>query len=72
MNETSSETRTYVVSGMVCSHCKAFVETTIRKLLGVALVEVQLETGIVAVTGTASEADVVRAVRDAGYEIQKK
>ncbi|MDT0613485.1 heavy-metal-associated domain-containing protein [Streptomyces lancefieldiae] len=68
---TAGVTTVYNVSGMTCGHCKATLTKEIGALEGVLTVDVDLETGQVAVT-TADEPDdalVAKVVDDAGYEL---
>lgn len=61
----------YKVEGMTCGHCAQAVTTEIKKLAGVAEVEVTVETGLVKVNSDAAldvEA-VAAAVDEAGYEL---
>jgi copper chaperone len=64
-------TTTYRVTGMSCEHCVHAVSGEIAKLPGVVAVDVDLETGAVAVTSDAPlvEAEVAGAIQEAGYEI---
>ncbi|MEV8595861.1 heavy-metal-associated domain-containing protein [Streptomyces sp. NPDC052012] len=70
---TTPESRTtvYAVSGMTCGHCKATLTKEIGALDGVLAVDVDLETGQVAVTtsGEPDDALLARVVDDAGYEL---
>jgi copper chaperone CopZ len=60
----------YVVDGMSCGHCRAAVAEEVEQVAGVSAVDVDLETGRVTVRGEGvSDADVHRAVADAGYEV---
>ncbi|HET7043713.1 MAG TPA: heavy metal-associated domain-containing protein [Gaiellaceae bacterium] len=64
-----SETRTYTVPGMSCTHCTAAVAGELRAVPGVESVEVGLETKLVVVAGEALDDAVLRAAIDAaGYE----
>jgi copper chaperone CopZ len=64
-----SETRTYTVPGMSCSHCKAAVERELGAVPGVASVEVDLETKLVVVAGEGLDDATLRsAIDEAGYE----
>jgi copper chaperone len=64
-------TATYRVSGMTCGHCVASVKEEVSELLGVAEVQVELESGALTVTGDAAddEAAVRAAVEEAGYQL---
>ena len=57
----------YRVTGMSCAACQAHVEKAVRAVPGVASCAVSLLTNSMQVEGTASEGDIVRAVKDAGY-----
>jgi copper chaperone len=59
----------YTVAGMTCGHCKAAVEQQLHGVAGVEAVEVDLDTKLVIVRGTAlSDADLRAAIDDAGYD----
>jgi copper chaperone len=65
----SNEDLLYRVDGMTCAHCKASVTSEVTKVAGVASVDVDLETKLVRVRGTAIDgAAVVAAVDEAGYD----
>ncbi|CAL9642662.1 heavy-metal-associated domain-containing protein [Streptomyces sp. Tu 3180] len=68
---TEGVTTVYDVSGMTCGHCKATLTEEIGALDGVLAVDVDLESGRVAVTTAAEpdDASLARAVDDAGYEL---
>jgi copper chaperone CopZ len=68
---TDGVTTVYDVSGMTCGHCKATLAKEIGALEGVMAVDVDLETGRVAVTtdGEADDALVAKVVDEAGYEL---
>ncbi|MBQ9413998.1 MAG: heavy metal translocating P-type ATPase [Clostridia bacterium] len=57
----------YTVTGMSCAACAARVEKAVKAVPGVDDCAVNLLTHSMGVDGTASEADVIRAVEDAGY-----
>ena len=57
----------YRVTGMSCAACQSHVEKAVRAVPGVASCAVSLLTNSMQVEGTASEGDIVRAVKDAGY-----
>lgn len=63
-------TRTYVVSGMSCSHCAAAVEREVGALPEVTRAEVALDAGRLTVSGGRIDDDAVAAaVERAGYEV---
>jgi copper chaperone CopZ len=66
-----SETRTYTVDGMHCSHCVASVTEEVQEIEGVDDVQVVLESGQLTVTGREPlDDDAVRAaVAEAGYQV---
>ena len=52
---------------MSCAACQARVEKAVSKVPGVDSCSVSLLTNSMGVEGTASSADIIRAVQDAGY-----
>ena len=60
----------YRVNGMSCGHCEASVRREVAKLDGVEDITVSAATGRLLVTTAAplSDADVLAAVDEAGYE----
>ena len=65
-----SETRTFTVSGMTCSHCVASVTEEVQEVDGVETVDVALDTGTLTVTGeTIDDAQIRAAVHEAGYQL---
>ncbi|MCH5221542.1 MAG: permease [Muribaculaceae bacterium] len=63
-------TRTYKVTGMNCSHCKATVEKAITALEGVTAVEINLSEGTVLVEGDVAPEKVIEAVHCAGFDCE--
>jgi copper chaperone len=64
-----SETLTYTVPGMHCGHCKAAVSEEVQAVSGVDTVDVDLDTKLVTVQGTALDDVALRAaIEEAGYE----
>lgn len=59
------------VEGMMCTHCKARVESTCKAVAGVEDAVVDLQAKTVTVTGTASVATLEKSIVDAGYEVIK-
>lgn len=57
----------YTVTGMSCAACSARVEKAVSKVPGVASCSVSLLTNSMGVEGSASEAEIIRAVEQAGY-----
>lgn len=57
------------VEGMMCTHCKARVETVCKAVPGVVDAVVDLAAKQVTVTGTASREVLKKAITDAGYEV---
>lgn len=57
----------FVVTGMSCAACQARVEKAVAKVPGVSSVAVSLLTNSMGVDGTADEAEIIRAVENAGY-----
>ena len=57
----------YNVTGMSCAACSARVEKAVSKVEGVTSVSVSLLTNSMGVEGSAADADVIKAVEQAGY-----
>jgi copper chaperone len=65
-----SETRTYVVEGMTCDHCRLSVEEEVGEIDGVEGVEARVDGGHVQVSGEGyRDEDVKAAVAEAGYAV---
>lgn len=62
----------YTVTGMSCAACQARVEKAVSKVPGVESCNVSLLTNTMGVEGTASAADIMKAVEDAGYGASPK
>ena len=56
----------YTVTGMSCAACSARVEKAVSKVPGVTSCSVSLLTNSMGVEGTASAADIIAAVTEAG------
>ena len=59
----------YTVTGMSCAACSSRVEKAVLKVNGVTSCSVNLLTNSMLVDGTASEADIIAAVTNAGYGV---
>ena len=57
----------YIVTGMTCAACSSRVEKAVSKVSGVKSCSVNLLTNSMGVEGTASDADVIAAVKNTGY-----
>ena len=62
----------YTVTGMSCAACQARVEKAVSKVPGVESCNVSLLTNTMGVEGSASPADIMKAVEDAGYGASPK
>ena len=62
----------YNVTGMSCAACSARVEKAVKKVPGVTSCSVSLLTNSMGVEGTASSAEIIKAVQDAGYGASPK
>lgn len=67
---TTEMTKEYTVTGMNCPHCQAAVTKAIASVKGVGQVDVNLSTGKATVAGDHSAADVIAAVRSAGFDVK--
>ena len=69
--EAERNTRRYQIGGMDCASCAAKIDTAVRKLSGIADVNVSATTGSMTVTyGAEGDLDTVeRAVTRLGYTI---
>ncbi len=72
-NEKGSEipmTKTMVIEGMMCNHCKAHVEKALNALEGVsAAVDLQAKTAQLTLSAPVSDETLKNAVTEAGYEV---
>ncbi|MBP5415290.1 MAG: heavy metal translocating P-type ATPase [Lachnospiraceae bacterium] len=62
----------YIVTGMTCAACQARVEKAVGRVEGVRSVSVSLLTNSMGVEGDASEDEIIRAVKEAGYGARPK
>lgn len=58
------------VNGMMCSHCKAKVESVCKEIPGTVDAQVDLQAKTVTVTGSPSRKDLKQAIVDAGYDVE--
>lgn len=64
--------RSFKVTGMSCAGCSARVEKEVSALNGVEKCNVNLLTGTLSLEGSVSDEEVVKAVTNAGYGIEKE
>ncbi|ANZ46450.1 heavy metal translocating P-type ATPase [Cloacibacillus porcorum] len=64
--------RQYTVTGMSCAACSSRVEKAVSKVPGVTSCSVSLLTNSMGVEGTASDEEIIAAVREAGYDAAPK
>lgn len=57
------------VEGMMCTHCKARVESVCKAIVGTQDAVVDLQAKTVTVTGNANPEELKKAIADAGYEV---
>ena len=63
--------RVYTVDGMTCGHCRAAVLEEVGAVSGVSGVDVDLESGRMAVRGgELDDAAIAAAVAEAGYAVR--
>ncbi len=66
--QTSAMTKEYVITGMNCPHCQAAATKAIAAVEGVEKVDVNLSTKLATVEGSHQAADVIAAVKAAGFD----
>ena len=66
---TTGETRTYIVEGMTCGHCRLSVFEEISAIDGVESVDVDLDSGRAEVEGSFTDEQIRAAVEGAGYRL---
>ena len=62
----------YKITGMSCAACSARVEKAVSAVPGVTSCAVSLLTNSMGVEGNAAEAEIISAVKAAGYGAEKK
>ena len=63
-------TQKYKVTGMSCAACSARVEKAVSSVSGVESCAVNLLTGDMSVSGTATKDEIIGAVTNAGYGVE--
>lgn len=65
-----SNTQSFTVEGMSCSHCENAITKEVGKLEGVSGIHVSAQEGTLVIDsmGSASVADVISAVDEAGFD----
>lgn len=69
--EENNMTKTIFIDGMMCMHCVGHVENALKKLSGVANVNVSLEQKNAVITSKKEVADseIISAIEEAGYKV---
>ena len=64
-------TKTMIINGMACDHCKARVEAGLKALEGVANAEVTLQEkkAVITLSSPVEDNILTQAVTDAGYQV---
>lgn len=62
-------TRTFRVDGMTCDHCRNAISGEVGALPGVEGVDVDLDAGLVTITGEADDTAVRTTITDIGYDV---
>jgi copper chaperone len=64
-----NETVTYSVPGISCGHCRAAIAAEVTAVAGVDLVDVDLDTKLVRISGeNLDDSALIAAIDEAGYE----
>jgi len=65
------EEMVFTVPGMSCGHCEAAIKREVGAVIGVTLIDVDLDSKLVTVRGEALDRDViVAAIDEAGYDVR--
>lgn len=67
----TNDMNTYKIEGMMCNHCRANVEKTLKGLEGATEVSVDLASGRAVVEGDVSAESVIKAIENMGYKVEK-
>jgi len=60
----------FKVQGLECGHCVAAIEKAVAKFDPTAVVEVEIESGTVRISGLITETQARQAIGDAGYQAE--
>lgn len=63
-------TTAFKVTGMSCQHCVRAVLAALQSVPGVTEVQVDLAGSMARVEGEAAQADLIHAIREAGYHAE--
>ena len=64
----SDTTADYRVTGMTCGHCEMSVREEVEQIVGVEIVDVSAQTGMLRITAAdVDDAQILSAVFEAGY-----
>jgi copper chaperone CopZ len=67
----ASGTRTYLVEGISCHHCKVAITEEVTQVAGVESVDVDLDTKLVRIVGAdLDDAALLAAIDEAGYDAE--
>lgn len=67
-----NETRTYIVEGMTCDHCRLSVTEEVSEVPGAEVLEVDVASGRLVVRGDVADEAVADAVAVAGYRVVER
>jgi copper chaperone CopZ len=69
VDSTVQQQLRYLVAGVTCDHCRVAITEEVGAVAGVASVDVDLATKLVAVRGSGVDSDAVAgAIHEAGYD----
>jgi copper chaperone len=60
------------VTGMTCNHCIRSVTKAVQSVVPAADVDISLESGEVRVAGAGDGEQVIAAIADAGYDVERE
>lgn len=70
--EDTGITRTYVIEGMTCNHCRSVAEQTLREVEGVTNVQVDLSTKRAKVSGDVAPERLKAAIDSVGFSLKEE